>query len=476
MGNPANVFDIASESLATFLAKAVGGGTWSDVIETTKDDDLNPSTAAAAIEARAGVLWANMVDDFIQAAYPILRSVPTMPGSSTDNAIARFDGTSGATIQNSAVTIDDSGNVATSAMVSAGSVTITEAATVPGGAPSAGTARLWVKDDSPNTLYFTDDAGTDWLVGGAGADDLAGTLGVGNTTGGTNIEVTNGDAIVGEDGGSIAFAAATGIIQLSSCEGTDLTLSTSLTSPVATGGDFGTGTGAGTGATVRGGDGGTTGGAGGQLDVRGGDAQSGDTVGGKLVLRSGNSKGTANAPNVELTSGSVVTGALGVVRITNTCLEIAESSTVPGPTIGAGNGRYWVRNDTSASRPVFTDDTNTSLALLLNAPQNGALAQQQTLANGVGSTVITFLGTGWPTASGQITASDFVDYTTANVGTPPSINGYSFSTIAGEAATLSIQSFGVDLDSTGTTIGDRWALLLQTSTNGLIVLALIEIT
>ena len=40
----------------------------------------------------------------------------TGPVSSTDNAIARFDGTGGDTIQNSAVTIDDSGNVSANSM------------------------------------------------------------------------------------------------------------------------------------------------------------------------------------------------------------------------------------------------------------------------------------------------------------------------------------------------------------------------
>ena len=37
----------------------------------------------------------------------------TGPASSTDNAIARLDGTTGKIIQNSSVTIDDSGNIAT---------------------------------------------------------------------------------------------------------------------------------------------------------------------------------------------------------------------------------------------------------------------------------------------------------------------------------------------------------------------------
>lgn len=41
----------------------------------------------------------------------------TGPASSGDNAIARFDGTDGKTIQNSAATVDDSGNIATSGTV-----------------------------------------------------------------------------------------------------------------------------------------------------------------------------------------------------------------------------------------------------------------------------------------------------------------------------------------------------------------------
>jgi hypothetical protein len=39
------------------------------------------------------------------------------PGSSTDNAVVRWDGTSGTTTQNSSVTIDDSGNVTTAGRI-----------------------------------------------------------------------------------------------------------------------------------------------------------------------------------------------------------------------------------------------------------------------------------------------------------------------------------------------------------------------
>lgn len=42
------------------------------------------------------------------------RLVATSSSSSTDNAIARFDGTSGNTIQSSAASVDDSGNITTS--------------------------------------------------------------------------------------------------------------------------------------------------------------------------------------------------------------------------------------------------------------------------------------------------------------------------------------------------------------------------
>lgn len=63
-------------------------------------------------------------------------------------------------------------------------------------------------------LYYcasVDGAGAStWAVASGGAPTLAEVLATtsGNTTGGTDIEVSNGDAIVGEDGGSIDFPAA----------------------------------------------------------------------------------------------------------------------------------------------------------------------------------------------------------------------------------------------------------------------------
>jgi hypothetical protein len=42
----------------------------------------------------------------------------------------------------------------------------TEASTVPGGAPSAGLGKYWVRNDAPNTPMYTDDAGNDYVLNG----------------------------------------------------------------------------------------------------------------------------------------------------------------------------------------------------------------------------------------------------------------------------------------------------------------------
>src|SRR5262245_25673073 len=50
---------------------------------------------------------------------------------------------------------------------------LTEQAAVPGGAPAAGHGKVWVRNDAPNVLIFTDDNGTDnELAYGVGATDL----------------------------------------------------------------------------------------------------------------------------------------------------------------------------------------------------------------------------------------------------------------------------------------------------------------
>lgn len=91
----------------------------------------------------------------------------TGPGSSTDNAIARFDGTSGDTLQNSSVLIDDANAVsgAASLVFSGGGATISEFSTDGTLAGNSDTAvpteqavKTYVTDTTPAREYYYDAA------------------------------------------------------------------------------------------------------------------------------------------------------------------------------------------------------------------------------------------------------------------------------------------------------------------------------
>lgn len=99
---------------------------------------------------------------------------------------------------------------------------------------------------------------------------------------------------------------------------------------------------------------------GGHVNISASDS-TGTATGGNVSILSGGASDGGNGGNILLTAGSVsAAGASrGVVKVTNTSLEIAESSSATGPSITAGNGRYWVRN-TSPCVPAFTDDTGAS--------------------------------------------------------------------------------------------------------------------
>lgn len=62
--------NIDAETLAQFLAKAVSDGTWNDVVEVLKIDDV-PS-AATDIREDGGQLWSNLQDDMFKLVYAAL--------------------------------------------------------------------------------------------------------------------------------------------------------------------------------------------------------------------------------------------------------------------------------------------------------------------------------------------------------------------------------------------------------------------
>ena len=80
MADPINPFDFVNETLATFLAKTVGNGTYADVVEALKIDQVGEEAKATEIRIAAGQIYGNTIDDFVLAAYPLLRTVATGGG------------------------------------------------------------------------------------------------------------------------------------------------------------------------------------------------------------------------------------------------------------------------------------------------------------------------------------------------------------------------------------------------------------
>jgi hypothetical protein len=80
MADPINPFDFVNETLATFLAKTVGNGTYADVVEALKIDQVGEEAEATEIRVAAGQIYGNTIDDFVLAAYPLLRTVATGGG------------------------------------------------------------------------------------------------------------------------------------------------------------------------------------------------------------------------------------------------------------------------------------------------------------------------------------------------------------------------------------------------------------
>lgn len=84
----------------------------------------------------------------------------TFPGSSTDNAVVRFDGAGGATVQNSGVTIDDSANVGGVAALSATTIELGHASDTTISRTGAGVIAVEGVDVSLNSISAVHTAST----------------------------------------------------------------------------------------------------------------------------------------------------------------------------------------------------------------------------------------------------------------------------------------------------------------------------
>lgn len=104
--------DGANGEVDITIAASVTGASGVDV----EDEGLAEGTATT-INFVGGGVTAAIVGSTATVTIPSGSGDVVGPASSTDNAVARFDSTTGKLLQNSAVTIDDSGNIATAGTV-----------------------------------------------------------------------------------------------------------------------------------------------------------------------------------------------------------------------------------------------------------------------------------------------------------------------------------------------------------------------
>lgn len=166
--------------------------------------------------------------------------------------------------------------------------------------------------------------------------------------------VTPGDLIRGEDD-----TAGTAVL----VRGGNSTGGDNVGGSLTLQGGAGDGTGAGGPTTLSAGTPGA-GGAGAAVSILATSSLAVSGVGGSITVTAGDSTGVANAGSITLTPGVAAgSGADGILIIGNSsALQFTETTTVPGPTIAATQGRFWVRDDTP-NVPVFTDDAGTDWVL-----------------------------------------------------------------------------------------------------------------
>ena len=115
------------------------------------------ATTGVSLIAGEEALVAWNGSDFIKIASSTGTGDVVGPASSTDNAIVRFDGTTGKLVQNSGVTIDDSGNMVISVNSATDALRITQT--------GAGNALLVEDSANPDSTPFVVDASGRVLVG-----------------------------------------------------------------------------------------------------------------------------------------------------------------------------------------------------------------------------------------------------------------------------------------------------------------------
>lgn len=104
----------------------------------------------------------------------------------------------------------------------------------------------------------------------------------------------------------------------------------------------------------------------------------------------------------------------------------------------------------------------------LGSPQILDSVPTDTLAISASETSTT-AGVGLPDSSAEVVAYDFVDAGGANVGAAPTVNDESFLNVPGVNALARLCAVTIDFDTSGTTSGDVWAVVMLTETTPLLL-------
>ncbi len=176
------------------------------------EDDIGANNELSEILANGNTTGAN--DIIIDTSQVVTLTDHTDFGALYTNADGDIISDSNVLINGGTYTIDVSGGVrvdgklTVTGLIDPTGLVLDEQSSNPA-TPTAGHGILWVKDDAPNKLMFTDDAGTEFTVATLadiqGQDTLAEILSNGNTTGGTDLEISNGDTVVNESGSTSAI-------------------------------------------------------------------------------------------------------------------------------------------------------------------------------------------------------------------------------------------------------------------------------
>ena len=229
----------------TDAVTSVNGYTGSVVLTTTDvaegtNEYFTTAKARSSVSAGTGITY-NSTTGVITNSLPSLGGDVTGAASSTDNAVARFNGTTGKVIQNSSVIIDDSNNVSGVATLNAANLIIADNTTLGGSnADTVAVNGRITTDLEPNTNNAHDIGtnGRNWRDGFFGRNLQTVNLAVTGTTSYDGAQGTSGQVLTSAGTGNTPTWTTPTVGTVTSVGGTGTVNGITLTGTVTTSGNL----------------------------------------------------------------------------------------------------------------------------------------------------------------------------------------------------------------------------------------------